>query len=68
MRGLNPELTAKIAAEVAIKNIVDIAKDLKESSRPKNRARIEQFADDRRLKEMLDLDVCQLLPGIKTGS
>ena len=58
MRGLNPELTAKIAAEVAIKKLIDNAKDLVERRRPTTRASIEQFADDRRLKEMLDLDVC----------
>lgn len=58
MKGINSELSAKIAAEVAIKKLIDNAKDLVERRRPTTRASIEQFADDRRLKEMLDLDVC----------
>lgn len=58
MRGINDELSAKIAAEVAIKRLIDNAKDLVERRRPTTRASIEQYADDRRLKEQLDLDVC----------
>ena len=68
MKGLNPELSAKIASEVALKKLIDNANDLVERRLPTTRASIEQFAYDRRLKEMLDLDVCQLLPGIKIGS
>ena len=57
MKGINKELSEKIAKEVAIKELTDIAKDLRARSIPTTRASIEQFNDDRRLKESLDLDL-----------
>ena len=57
MRGINLELSAKIAEEVKTKNLLDDARDLIERRRPTTRASIEQYADDRRLKEALDLDI-----------
>jgi len=37
---------------------IDNKKSIANQSKNDRRIRIEQFADDRRLKEMLDLDVC----------
>lgn len=51
MKGINPELSAKIAKDVAAKNLIDDAKDLVERRRPVTRAAIEEFAETKRLHD-----------------
>ena len=51
MKNVNPELTDKIAAEVARKTLIDDAKDLVERRRPVTRAAIEEFEDTKRLND-----------------
>jgi len=51
MKGINPELSAKIAKDVAAKNLIDDAKDLVERRRPVTRAAIEEFETTKRLND-----------------
>jgi len=51
MKGINPELSAKIAKDVAAKNLIDDAKDLVERRRPVTRAAIEEFEESKRLND-----------------
>ena len=51
MKGINSELSAKIAKDVAAKNLIDDAKDLVERRRPVTRAAIEEFAETKRLHD-----------------
>ena len=51
MKNVNPELTDKIAVEVARKTLIDDAKDLVERRRPVTRASIEEFEDTKRLND-----------------
>lgn len=51
MKNVNPELTDKIAVEVARKTLIDDAKDLVERRRPVTRAAIEEFETTKRLND-----------------
>ena len=51
MKGINPEFSAKIAKDVAAKNLIDDAKDLVERRRPITRAAIEEFEESKRLND-----------------
>ena len=51
MKGINSELSAKIAAEVAIKKLIDNATDLVERRRPTTRAAIEEIENTKRLND-----------------
>ena len=51
MNDINPELSAKIAREVKLKQVIDDAKDARERQRPITRAIIEEIEDTRRLND-----------------